>query len=694
MKQNLMSKRIFSLLILLLTSIFWLPLTAQARLPNDEYFSEQWQLTHIGAPEAWQYSLGMETVTIAIIDSGVDLDHPDLKDNIWRNVDEVANDSIDNDGNGFVDDIYGWDFVDSDADPNPVAEGDNYSILGTNHGTISAGLAAAKGDNGQGIVGITWQVPLMVLRALDSNGVGDPLDVARAVDYAVDNGAKVINLSFVGNTYNSVLNSALRRAYDRGVFVVAAAGNAPEGGEATNLDSEPLYPICFDRDSSVNYIYGVAATDWQDKKATFSNYGASCVDISAPGERLISTQAMIDGNQDFSSLYGGYYSGTSVAAPLVSGLAALMLSLDSTLTPKRIMNIFTETSFNIDVLNENFFGRLGRGRIDAAKSVRRVLDNQDKTKPNEQMIVTATLAPEQSSGRYIVTTPGVGHKPEVRIFTEEGLFLRSFNAFPETFMGGVSLAIGNFDGTHRNSIVTGALAGGGPHVRIFDINTRPIGGFFAYDQHFTGGVEVAVGDLDGDGIDEIITGAGEGGGPHIRMFDKRGVALGGFFAFEANYRGGTDVAAGDLDGDGRAEIVVAPGKGKSEVRVFDRHGQHQFTLLPFGLNYTRGMQVDIEDLDGDGVVELVVRGHVAEGKPETAVYDGSGNYLGDGGSVPDLTASAVGSGSVTVPYRTAWGQLSGEIPQVTVTASANKARFSFLAYGQSFLGGVRAAYVK
>jgi len=680
-----------SLLALVVASGLCFPESAAARQPNDFYFGEQWYLSHVGAPEAWNYSLGMETVPIAIIDSGVDLDHPDLKDNIWRNVNEVAGDGIDNDRNGYIDDVHGWDFVNKDNDPNPDVEGD-YVILGANHGTISAGLAAAKGDNGQGIVGMTWQVPIMVLRALDSNGVGDPLHVARAVDYAVANGAKVINLSFAGTSHSSMLDASLRRAYDRGVFVVAAAGNSPDNGVAINLDISPRYPVCFDRDSNVNYIYGVAATDQSDNKAEFSNYGASCVDVSAPGARVISTQVNISGHADFSEPYGGYYSGTSVAAPLVSGLVALMFSLDRSLTPRQVMNMLTETSFNINDLNPEYFGLLGRGRIAADKAVKKVLERDSVSKPIEPVVPTAVLTPEESSGRYVVATPGPGREPEVRLFTEDGLFVRGFNAFPESFQGGVSLAIGNFDGTHPSSIVTGALAGGGPHVRIFDVNTRPIGGFFAYDAAFTGGVEVAVGDLDGDGIDEIITGAGPGGGPHVRMFDKRGHPMGGFFAYEDSYRGGVDVAAGDLGGDGSTEIVVAPGEGKSEVRIFDAVGKHLYSLLPFGHSYARGMQVKIDDLNGDGSVELVIRGYNADGNITTSVHDGNGDYIGDGGSVPDLSASAVGIDVPQFNHRTVWGHIDGA--NVTLTATSTSPAMTFYAYETSFRGGVRAALIE
>jgi subtilisin family serine protease len=552
-----------------IAALFAFPAQAAApRQPNDVFYKEQWQLRFIGAPEAWTATLGLETVPVAVIDSGVDIDHPDLKDNIWRNPGETPGDGIDNDGNGYIDDVHGWDFVDDDNDPRPDTVKE-YSMVGANHGTVTAGLIAARGDNGIGIAGVTWQTAIMPLRVLDGRGNGDTKRIVRAVDYAVRSGAKVINLGFVGGGYSEELKDALRRAYDAGVFIVAAAGNASESGSAADLDKNPLYPICLDRDADENFIYGVAATDDKDRKAPFSNYGAGCVDGSAPGTRIISTQLYRPGHPDFGKPYGGFYNGTSVSAPLVSGVAALMRSLDRNLTPKQITNILTETGVKVDDTNPEFFGKLGRVRIDAAKAVAAVAALRA---PGPAPAATASLLPRDASG-VVVAAPGPGRAPEVRMFTEQGIFVRGFLAFDAGFRGGVSVAGGNFDGTAAQSIVAAAGPGGGPHVRVFDVNTRAIGGFFAYDQRFRGGVNVAVGDVDGDGRDEIITGAGPGGGPHVRVFAPDGTPKGGFFAYDPRFRGGVRVSAMDLDGDGRAEIVTVPEIGSAaSPRVWSAAG--------------------------------------------------------------------------------------------------------------------------
>ncbi|MEY4722604.1 MAG: hypothetical protein RLZZ324_117, partial [Candidatus Parcubacteria bacterium] len=537
----------FTLAVAMLALLAAGPVLAAPRVPNDTYFNEQWYLPYIGATEAWNTSLGTESVPIAVIDSGVDIDHPDIKPNVWRNAGEIAGNGIDDDGNGYVDDVNGWDFVSGDNDPRPDTTG-NFTALGANHGTVNAGVAAARGDNGRGISGVAWSATIMALRALDSHGEGEPANVARAVDYAVRNGAKVINLSFAGSNQSPELAAALRRAYDAGVFIVAAAGNAPDGGTATDLDQKQQYPVCLDQGSDENFIYGVAATDDKDVRADFSNYGAGCVDGSAPGVRILSTQVYQPGSKYFGSAYGGFYNGTSVAAPVVSGVVALMRAVDPRLTPKQITNILTATAVNVDGKNPQFFGKLGRGRINAAAAVAAALAG---TKPQvgAPTPTTESMLPSGYAGGLIVAAPGAGRPPDVRLFTKDGTLVRSFSAFPSSFKGGVSLAVGNFDKTKRQTIVTGAGPGGAPQVRIFDINTRVIGGFIAYGDGFKGGVSVAAGDVDGDGKDEIITGAGPGGGPHVRVFTARGVPVGGFFAFDEKRRAGIEVQAADLDGD-------------------------------------------------------------------------------------------------------------------------------------------------
>jgi subtilisin family serine protease len=342
-------------------------LVSAVREPNDTFYREQWYLPHIGAPEAWGTTLGFEGVVVAVIDSGVDVTHPDLQQNIWRNSDEIPGDGLDNDLNGFVDDVQGWDFVDNDSNPAPEFGTDSEAIAAS-HGTISAGIIAARGDNNQGLSGVTWQTQIMPLRALGSDGNGLTFSVVRAMDYAVTNGAKIINLSFAGNVDDSLLRIAAQRAYDNGVVVIASAGNAPSGGVATNLNNELVNPVCLDAGFSESFVIGVAATDEEDRRATFSNYGSRCIDVSAPGVRFVATQLFRPGTI-FGEAYGGFYNGTSLAAPVVSGVVALMLSVNMSLNPEQVVSILKSTAVSIDSKNPEFVGMLGAGRVNAAAAV-------------------------------------------------------------------------------------------------------------------------------------------------------------------------------------------------------------------------------------------------------------------------------------------------------------------------------------
>jgi subtilisin family serine protease len=250
--------------------------------PNDTDFNQLWGLHNTGqnvngtmgtedadidAPEAWDITTGSTTVVVAVIDSGVDYNHPDLKNNIWTNQGETPGNGIDDDGNGYVDDIRGWDFVDNDNNP----------IDSPGHGTHVAGTIAAVGNNLTGVTGVCWTVKIIPLRFVDATGFGTVLNEVEAIDYAIQNGANIINASFGSGSYSGSEYTAISRARDAGILFVAAAGN---GG--TDNDLFPYYPSNYDLDN----IVAVAATDQYDKLAWFSNYGATSVDVAAPGTNI------------------------------------------------------------------------------------------------------------------------------------------------------------------------------------------------------------------------------------------------------------------------------------------------------------------------------------------------------------------------------------------------------------------------
>jgi len=565
--------KIFSILFIILSFVFGFSTGAAGVTPNDPEYSKQWYLEQISAPEAWSYTKGSSDVVIAVMDSGVDTDHPDLKNNLWINPGEIPGDGIDNDGNGYADDYNGWDFVNDLGDPNPkISSG--FSYIGVNHGTMVSSIASAVGGNSEGITGVSWNSKVMPLRVFDNKGFGDSRDVERAIDYAIDNGADILNMSFTGFESTSSLVEAVKRAYNSGLLVIVAAGNTEKETKGFDLDIEPVYPVCFDQGLE-NMIIGVSGTDTLDQKARFSNYGSQCIDISAPATKFFAAQ-YYDSTYDLVDYYNGYWDGTSVATPLVSGTAALIKSINKSFTNKEIRDIILENTDSIDAINSSYKGKLGTGRLNVEKAVLAALKKE----------------PGFSNEFKVVVSPLAGEKPEIKFFKPDGEEDGSFIAYAESFRGGVNVAVGDVDGDSKNEIIAGAGNGGGPHIRVFDQEGHLENSFFAYDPGFRGGVNVAVGDIDGNGVAEIIAGAGNGGGPHIRVFDSQGNVKSQFFAYAESFRGGVNVAVGDVDGDSKNEIIAGAGNGGGpHVRIFDSQVFLKGHFFAFDESFRGGVNV-------------------------------------------------------------------------------------------------------
>lgn len=296
--------------------------TFNATTPNDPRFSEMWGLNNTGAsggvddadidaPEAWDVTTGDNSIVVAVIDSGIDYTHPDLAANMWVNPGEIAGNGIDDDGNGYIDDVNGYDFGAGDADPMD-------DIVG--HGTHCAGTIGAVGNNGLGVVGVNWNVKLMALKIADAAGGLSSAAIIEALDYAVTMGARVSNNSYGGYWYSQAEYDAIAAAQSAGHLFVAAAGN-----DMNDNDTFPAYPASYDLDN----IIAVAATTSSDDIAWFSNYGATSVDLGAPGEGILST--LPTGGSQMGTDYG-FSDGTSMATPHVTGAAALVLAADPTLS--------------------------------------------------------------------------------------------------------------------------------------------------------------------------------------------------------------------------------------------------------------------------------------------------------------------------------------------------------------------------
>ncbi len=373
---------------------------ASAALPNDPLIEEQWYLDAVGMPEAWEFAKGSPTVTVAVLDSGIDLSHPDLASRIWTNPREIPGNGVDDDRNGHVDDVRGWDFVDNDADPNPNVRADS-PLDGANHGTVVAGIIGAAGGNAEGIAGINWNVRILPLRVLDEAGSGSTLAVVRAVRYAVAAGAKVINISFTGASYSSTLAQALREAHDAGVLVVAAAGNEGDTERGGDLNIYPSYPACYRGAGGERVVLAVSALDRDGVKSSFSSYGSDCIGISAPGERFFSTQVFRPAFAGFREPYGDSWAGSSLAAPVVSGVAALLASMDPSLDADDLRAFLRATAKDINPLNGPYAGHLGAGQIDAAAAVRAVqaalLGGTEPEQPPESPLASGRLIKLASS---------------------------------------------------------------------------------------------------------------------------------------------------------------------------------------------------------------------------------------------------------------------------------------------------------
>jgi|GEM_PF-3441034 len=321
-----------------------------APLPNDTRFDELYGLHNTGqrtgwlndadidAPEAWEYTTGSSQIIVAVIDTGVDYTHPDLVENIWVNTGEVPGNGLDDDANGYVDDVHGYDFVNNDGDP----------FDDHHHGTHVAGTIAARSGNGIGVAGVAPNVTIMPLKFLGANGSGNTADAVRALNYAVAQGAAISNNSWGGGGFNAAMLAALHAARDAGHIFVAAAGNA-----ALNNDQSAVFPANYNIDNVVS----VAASNSQDQLASFSNYGAASVELAAPGVSILSTYP----NNQYASL-----SGTSMAAPHVSGVMALVRSLRPEWTFRQVIDQVLNTVDSIGALQGK---TITGGRLNAHAAV-------------------------------------------------------------------------------------------------------------------------------------------------------------------------------------------------------------------------------------------------------------------------------------------------------------------------------------
>jgi len=307
-------------------------------VPNDTYYFYQWNLEKIQAPFAWNLTVGDKAILVAVIDTGIDIFHNDLNGNIWLNPNEICDDGKDNDANGYVDDCYGYNAV------NDLGS----AVDDNGHGTHVAGIIGAIGNNEIGISGINWKVSIVGCKFLNANGWGSLADEIECLNYIktlkeLGYNIVAINASYGGYYVSQIEKEVMSELGLLGILIIAAAGN-----DGVNVDQKPLSPCSYSVE--LPNVICVAATDEDDKLASFSNYGVNTVQVAAPGVNILSTY--LDNSLE-------WMNGTSMAAPHVTGLAALVKSYKFSLSSNELKDLILRSVDNLTTLT-NYISTGGR----------------------------------------------------------------------------------------------------------------------------------------------------------------------------------------------------------------------------------------------------------------------------------------------------------------------------------------------
>lgn len=782
-----------------------------AAIPNDPYFASSgtwgqpyddlWGLKRIQAPAAWDVTTGSPNVTIAVVDTGLDFAHRDLQGNIWENPGETGMDSqnrdkktngVDDDLNGYIDDWRGWDFANSDNDPT-----DDHG-----HGTHVAGTIAAVGNNGTDVVGVLWSARLMPLKFLNGQGAGTSANGAAAIRYAATQGARVINNSWEGFGFSTVIRDAVNFADAKGALSIAAAGNSD-----SDLGTYPHTP------ASEPAVVAVSALTPEDARASFSNFGSK-IELTAPGGDTVLDPPSPDFYRNIVSLRAAGTSmgmpvdlmttraaGTSMASPHVAGAAGLLLALHPEWTNIQVRGHLQQTADDIGVQGRD--ADFGFGVVDIARAVGAptvtqhalespesfavlerartsvrgsassayVLDIGEGYRPTQwttlrqqdvpvsngelgewnpsqnlptniytlrlttgtnrlqlvrRVFLTTLLTGSLSinGGAASTTTPAVtltlsatdvGYGMKDTRLRNAGATWSAWEAYATTKSWTLSFgdgtktveaqfrdAAGNVSRVVTDSIVLrtgritiGADAGADARVRMYHGATLIVLRDFDAFPGFGGGVRVAIGDINGDGKDDIFISSGPGARTTVRVYSGAdGSVLRDFFPF-GTFTGGAYVGAGDVNGDGKDDIIVGSGPGaKATVRVYS--GVNNVVLrdfFPFG-DFTGGVRVAGGDINGDKKAEiLIASGPGAE--VTVRAYSGADNtILRDFFPFPKFTGGGfIGAGDVNADGKKdiILGSDAGARATVRVYSGADGSVLSDFFPFQTFTGGVRVA---
>ncbi len=626
--------------------------------PDDSFYNNQWYLSKIQADKAWDKINSSPDIVIAVIDSGVDIDHPDLKNNIWQNNKEIVGNNYDDDNNGFIDDVNGWDFVNNNSDPRPKFT-ENWTESGISHGTVVSGIIAAEGNNQIGISGISWKTQIMPLKAISDKGEGKISDIIRAIDYAVNNGAHIINLSFMNLNYSKSMQAAIERANLAGVMVVAAAGN-DQNGLGYNTLENPIYPACYDGSLiGQNMVIGVAATDALDQKSDFSSYGNRCIDISAPGISIFSTIPLNSNKKNPNLLYDGYFSGTSMAAPQVSATLALIAQANPELNPQEIVSILLASVDDINNLNPEYKNQLGNGRLNINKAVTLaksklysrfgsliIIPDDNSLLNNEYLAEIRTAKGEKirTLDNNIFKEINYIHSSDIdddldeeimvadssgflRIYSNKGEEKYSFKPYDnKEFI----FATADILGDNNLEIIVSTKSNGDGKLKVFNHQGKFLKEIPAYDKNYKGEIVISAGNIDGEKKDEIVISFGQGVATSLRIINDKGKLIGAFYPYGKDYQGGVELKVGNLNGrkdNNKDEIVIVPKAGKqAQVKIFDNYGQVINSFNAYNKNWLGGVNLELGDINNDGVKEVIL-GAKKGATPHVRIFSLSGKIM-------------------------------------------------------------------
>jgi len=568
--------------------------------PNDPEFPDQYAHQLIQMSDAWDISTGSHDIVVAVLDTGVDVNHPDLKDNIWVNKGEIPNNEIDDDNNGYIDDVSGWNFEEDNNDVIPDGY-DYYDILG--HGTQVSGVIAAVGDNKVGVCGVNWHGSIMALRL---SIYVTSAEVASALDYAAANGARVANMSFGSDEFgpegDPIVKTAIDNAFAQGVLLVASAGNEDS--------ARPNYPAAYYN------VMAVASTNGEDIKTGHSNFGL-WVDITAPGTDIVTT----DLNNEYIAT-----AGTSFSGPYVVAVGALVLAHNPELTHIEVRAILENTTDPVyyGELDPDY-GYVGTGRVNAYTA----LLESDRRHPLGEIVEPRTQQTFPSDGNDITLTlfvHGDSYQLDYRSFGQDEWSLLNDGSSPIDPLNVTT------DGTvHTDRKIFGIELGA--EMAPWPIPEIPEDPEELPDEMYVGSPLCL--DVDGDGRNEIVEASTtyddyywfEGS---ISIWKDDGTALEGWPVTLGGIIA-SGLAAGDIDGDGDYEIVVVDDYSVMATALHVESGQTvegwPADVGGYWYAYIIGNPV-LADLDGDGDSEVIVAlDEESRDSDGLFAFQGDGTYL-------------------------------------------------------------------